>query len=34
MIRWIKKIYDRIKSEITYRKKLKEIEERDPFIYD
>lgn len=30
---WIKKIIDRIKLEIRYRKKLRELRKRDPFIY-
>ena len=30
---WIIGIYNRIKLEIRYRKKLKELRKRDPFIY-
>jgi hypothetical protein len=30
---WLKKIYNRIKLEIQYRKKLKELRKKDPFIY-
>ena len=30
---WIKNLYNRIRSEIRYRKKLKELRKRDPFIY-
>ena len=30
---WLKSIYNRIKLEINYRKKLKELRKRDPFIY-
>ena len=30
---WIKNIYNRIKLELRYRKKLKELRKRDPFIY-
>jgi hypothetical protein len=30
---WIKKIWNRISLEIRYRKKLKELRKRDPFIY-
>jgi len=30
---WLRKIYNRIKLEIQYRKKLKELRKRDPFIY-
>jgi hypothetical protein len=30
---WLRKIIDKIKLEIRYRKKLKELRKRDPFIY-
>jgi hypothetical protein len=30
---WIKNIIEKIKLEIRYRKKLKELRKRDPFIY-
>ena len=30
---WLKNIYNRILLEIRYRKKLKELRKRDPFIY-
>lgn len=30
---WIKRLYNRIKLEARYRKKLKELRKRDPFIY-
>lgn len=30
---WLIKIYNRIRLEIRYRKKLKELRKRDPFIY-
>ena len=30
---WIKKMINKIKLEIRYRKKLKELRKRDPFIY-
>ena len=30
---WIKNLYHRIRLEIRYRKKLKELRQRDPFIY-
>ena len=30
---WIKNLYKRIRLEIRYRKKLKELRKRDPFIY-
>ena len=32
-MKWIKRILDRIRLEIRYRKKLKELRKRDPFIY-
>jgi hypothetical protein len=32
-MKWIKNLYNRIKLEIRYRKKLKELRRRDPFIY-
>jgi hypothetical protein len=30
---WLKKLYYRIRLEINYRRKLKELRKRDPFIY-
>ena len=30
---WFKNIINRIKLEIQYRKRLKELKKRDPFIY-
>jgi hypothetical protein len=30
---WLKNLYNRIRLEIRYRKKLKELRKRDPFIY-
>ena len=33
MIRWIKDLYNKIKLEIQYRKRLKELKKKDPFIY-
>jgi hypothetical protein len=30
---WIKRIYEKIMMEIRYRKRMKELKERDPFIY-
>jgi hypothetical protein len=30
---WIRNLYNRIKLEIRYRRKLKELRKRDPFIY-
>ena len=32
-MKWIRSIYQRIVLEIRYRKKLKELRKRDPFIY-
>ena len=33
MFNWIKKLIDKIKSEIAYIKRLKELKKKDPFIY-
>lgn len=33
MINWIKGIIARIKMELRFRKRLKELRKRDPFIY-
>jgi len=33
MIEWFKSIVNRIKSEIKYRKKMRDIKKRDPHIY-
>lgn len=33
MISWIKNIFKKIKDEISYRKRLKELKKKDPFIY-
>jgi hypothetical protein len=30
---WIKRMWARVKLEIRYRKKLRELRKRDPFIY-
>ena len=30
---WIKNIINKIKREIQYRKRIKELKKRDPFIY-
>jgi len=30
---WLKNLYNRIILEIRYRKKLRELRKRDPFIY-
>jgi hypothetical protein len=32
-MKWLKNLYNRIILEIRYRKKLKELRKRDPFIY-
>ena len=32
-MKWLRNLIDRIKLEIRYRKKLKELRKRDPFIY-
>ena len=32
-MKWLKKIWNTIKLEIRYRKKLRELKRRDPFIY-
>jgi len=32
-MKWIVDIWNKIKLEIRYRKKLKELRKRDPFIY-
>jgi hypothetical protein len=33
MVNWIKNLVNKIKLEIRYRKRLKELRKRDPFIY-
>tara|TARA_Y100001937_G_scaffold128553_1_gene205825 strand:+ start:1449 stop:1553 length:105 start_codon:yes stop_codon:yes gene_type:complete len=33
MINWIKKIINKIREEIKYRKRIKELKKKDPFIY-
>jgi hypothetical protein len=33
MLNWIKKIYIKIKQELAYRKRIKELKKKDPFIY-
>jgi len=32
-MQWLRKIYYKIVNEIRYRKRLKELRKRDPFIY-
>lgn len=33
MIKWVKKIIGKVKRELAYRKRIKELRKRDPFIY-
>ena len=33
VVKFIKRIINKIKLEISYRKRLKELRKRDPFIY-
>ena len=33
MFKWIKNLIEKIKQEIKYRKRLKELKKKDPFIY-
>ncbi len=33
MIRWIKKLINKVREELKYRKRLKELKKKDPFIY-
>lgn len=33
MIKWIKSLIDGVKQKIAYRKRLKELKKKDPFIY-
>jgi hypothetical protein len=33
MIKWIKSLINKIKQELAYRKRLKELKKKDPFIY-
>jgi hypothetical protein len=33
MITWLKNLFRKIKQEIAYRKRLKELKKKDPFIY-
>jgi hypothetical protein len=32
-MKWLKRMWDKITLEIRYRRKLKELRKRDPFIY-
>tara|TARA_E500000178_G_C16747891_1_gene629053 strand:+ start:81 stop:185 length:105 start_codon:yes stop_codon:yes gene_type:complete len=33
MLNWIKNLWKKVKQEIAYRKRLKELKKKDPFIY-
>ena len=33
MIQWIRNLINKIKLELQYRKRLKELKKKDPFIY-
>ena len=33
MFKWIRNLLDKVRLEIRYRKRLKELRKRDPFIY-
>ncbi len=33
MFTWIKDLINKIKQEVRYRKRLKELKKKDPFIY-
>ena len=33
MFNWIKNLINKIRQEIKYRKRLKELKKKDPFIY-
>jgi len=33
MINWIKKLIAKIKLELAYRKKIRQLKKKDPFIY-
>jgi len=33
MFAWLKNLINKIKQEIKYRKRLKELKKKDPFIY-
>jgi hypothetical protein len=32
-MKWIRNLYNKIRLELRYRRKLKELRKRDPFIY-
>lgn len=33
MIKWVKNLFVKVKIELAYRKKIKELKKKDPFIY-
>jgi hypothetical protein len=33
MIKWFKRMWNKVREEIRYRKRLKELKKKDPFIY-
>jgi hypothetical protein len=33
MINWLKKLINKVKQELSYRKRMKELKKKDPFIY-
>ena len=33
MFKWVRTVINKIKREVTYRKRIKELRKRDPFIY-
>jgi hypothetical protein len=33
MIQWIRSLINKVKQELAYRKRLKELKKKDPFIY-
>jgi|TARA_B110000977_G_scaffold39313_1_gene52782 hypothetical protein len=33
MINWIKRLINKVKQELSYRKRMKELKKKDPFIY-
>ena len=33
MINWIKKLINKVKQELSHRKRMKELKKKDPFIY-
>jgi len=33
LIKWVKNLFLKIRLEIRYRKKIKELKKKDPFIY-